>query len=243
MLRKIMCTNAVLLGLLAAFFLVYPPVRAALDLRDPALKQPGIPNVAWRLYRNLTPRYAAWARQRVTLGGAEKLSTSNISGTEWPLFGSVFYLWAVEDLQSAWEAGDHRTKWQPRVYAREAIIAASELVIDPKHATWVKQHWGENYLHRENVFYRMLVISALTSREKLLQDHAHLDLLRDQVESFAKELDATSTGLLDDYPGQCFPGDVMAAIAAVRRADAVLGTDRLRRESPGGHRSQSWRRR
>jgi hypothetical protein len=220
-----MCINAVLLGLLAAFFLVYPPIRAALDLRDPALRQPGIPNVAWRLYRNLTPRYAAWAQQRVALGGAEKLSTSNISGTEWPLFGSVFYLWAIEDLQSAWEAGDHRTKWQPRVYAREAIITASELVIDSKHATWVRQHWGENYLHRENVFYRMLVISALTSREKLLQDHAHLDLLRDQVESFAKELDATSTGLLDDYPGQCFPGDVMAAIAAVRRADAVLGTD------------------
>jgi hypothetical protein len=114
---------------------------------------------------------------------------------------------------------------EPKVFAREAIVAASELVIDPKHAAWVKKHWGEEYLHRENVFYRMLVMAALTSREKLLQDHAHLDMLRDQVETFAKELDASKSGLLDDYPGECYPGDVMAALMCVKRADAVLGTD------------------
>ncbi|HEX4342009.1 MAG TPA: hypothetical protein VH255_01375, partial [Verrucomicrobiae bacterium] len=114
---------------------------------------------------------------------------------------------------------------EPKVFARDAIIAASELVIDPKHASWVKKHWGADYLHRENVFYRMLVIGALTSREKLLHDGAHLDLLRDQVETFANELDATKTGLMDDYPGECYPGDVMAALMCIKRADAVLGTD------------------
>jgi hypothetical protein len=30
---------------------------------------------------------------------------------------------------------------------------------------------------------------------------------------------------LDDYPGQCYPIDILPAIAAIRRADAVLGTD------------------
>jgi hypothetical protein len=49
--------------------------------------------------------------------------------------------------------------------------------------------------------------------------------LRDQVESLAAELDASPYGLLDDYPGQCYPTDVLAAVAAIRRADAVLGTD------------------
>jgi hypothetical protein len=153
------------------------------------------------------------------------LSTRDISGTEWPLFGSVFYLWGIENLQTAWDSGDHKNQPEPRMFAKEAIVAASELVIDPKHASWVKKHWGEDYLHRENVFYRMLVIAALTCREKLLHEGAHLDMLRDQVETFATELEASRTGLLDDYPGECYPGDVMAAIMCIKRADSVLGTD------------------
>ena len=228
MIRKILCINSAVVVGLAGFLFIYPSIRAVLSIRDPALRQPGMPKAAWRLYRNLTPRYARWARERVAQGRAEGLSTSNISGTEWPLFGSVFYLWAIENLQAAWEAGDHTAGVEPRVFAGEAIIAASELVIDPKHAAWVKQHWGEDYLHRENVFYRMLVIAALTSREKLLHDGAHLDLLRDQVETLSQEIDASHTGLLDDYPGECYPGDVMTALMCIKRADAVLGTDHSR---------------
>ena len=225
MIRKMICVNSAIIAGLAAFFFSYPSIRAALDMRDPALRQAGVPKAAWRLYRNLTPRYANWARQRVAEGRAAALSKEDISGTEWPLFGSVFYLWALTDLQAAWDAGDHTGKVEPKVFARDAIIAASELVIDPRHASWVKKHWGEDYLHRENVFYRMLVIAALTSREQLLHDGAHLDLLRDQVETFSKELYASKSGLLDDYPGQCYPGDVMAALMCIKRADAVLGTD------------------
>lgn len=30
---------------------------------------------------------------------------------------------------------------------------------------------------------------------------------------------------MDDYPGQCYPVDILPAIAAIRRADAVLGTN------------------
>jgi hypothetical protein len=225
MIRKIICINSGLIVLLATCFFVYPTVRATLDLFDPALREPGVPKAAWRLYRNLTPRYTAWAQNRVAQGRAEGLSTNDIAGTEWPLFGSVFYLWGIENLQAAWEHGDHRAGTEPKVFAKEAIIAASELVADPKHAAWVKKHWGEDYLHRENVFYRMLVIASLTTRERLLHDSAHLDLLRDQVESLSKELDASKTGLLEDYPGECYPGDVMAAVMCIKRADAVLGTD------------------
>ncbi len=224
MIRAIIRINSVLMILLAAAFLIYPAVRAILDIRDPALQGPGVPQSAWRLYRNLTPRYAAWARNRVAQGQPENLSLDNIAGTEWPLFGSVFYLWSLENLQAAWDAGDH-SEPEPRVFAQDAIVAASELVIDPNHAAWVKKHWGTNYLHQENVFYRMMVMAALTSRAKLLRDNAHLDMLRDQVESFAKELDGTRSGLMDDYPGQCYPGDVMAALMCIKRADTVLGTD------------------
>src|ERR1041384_3691559 len=102
MIRKIRCINSLVVLVLAAACLIYPALRAALDIRDPALRGAGMPKVAWRLYRNLTPRYAQWAKERVVRGQAEGLSTSDISGTEWPLFGSVFYLWAIEDLQKAW---------------------------------------------------------------------------------------------------------------------------------------------
>ena len=223
--RQLIRINSLLVLVVAVGLFLYPAVRATLDLQDPALSGSGTPKVAWRLYRNLTPRYARWAKQRVAEGRAEGLSIQDISGTEWPLFGSVFYLWGLENLQAAWDAGDHQSQHEPRVFARDAITAASELVIDPRHASWVKKHWGDDYLHRENVFYRMLVIAALTSRERLLHDGAHLDLLRDQVESFASELSASKTGLLDDYPGECYPGDVMAAIMCIKRADRVLGTD------------------
>src|SRR5258708_5790227 len=129
MIRKIIRINSVLGALLVAFFFVFPSIRAVLNILDPALRQPGIPKAAWRLCRNLTPRYAAWARERVAQGRGEGLSTNNISGTEWPLFGSVFYLWAVENLQAAWEAGDHTPGAEPKLFAMDAIIAASELVI------------------------------------------------------------------------------------------------------------------
>jgi hypothetical protein len=225
MIRKIFLINSVLAAALIFVFFIYPPVRATLDLADPALRQGGIPKTAWRLYRNLTPRYAAWAKERVAQGKAESLSTSDIAGTEWPVFGSVMYLWAIENLQDAWDNGDHTSKTEPKVFAKEAIIAASDLVIDPKHASWVKKHWGDDYLRRENLFYRALVIAALTSREKLVNDHANLELLREQVESLAKELEDSKSGLLEDYPGQCYPGDVVAAVMCIKRADAVLGAD------------------
>jgi hypothetical protein len=224
-LRTIIQINALVWVGLALALLVYPPVRVALDLRDPALQGPGTPRVAWRLFRSLTPRYEEWARKRVTEGRAEGLATSDISGTEWPLFGSVFYLWAAQNLESAWQSGDHSSGVEPKVFAKGAILAASELVIDPKHAAWVKKHWGEDYLHRQNVFYRMLVIASLTAREELCQDGTHRDLLKDQVESLAQELDSSKRGLLDDYPGECYPGDVMAAWMCIQRADSVLGTD------------------
>jgi len=228
MIRNIIRANSVIAALLAAALLVYPSLRAVLNIRDPALKGPGIPKAVWRLQRHITPRYAAWAQERVARGRAGQLSTADISGTEWPLFGSVFYLWAIENLQSAWAAGDHAAGVEPKVFCKDAIVAASDLVIDPRHATWVQKHWGTNYLHHENVFYRMLVIAALTSRDKLLQDGAHLDLLSDQVETLSHELNDSKSGLLNDYPGQCYPGDVMAAIACIHRADSVLGTDHSR---------------
>ena len=41
----------------------------------------------------------------------------------------------------------------------------------------------------------------------------------------AADLDASPCGLLNDYPGECYPIDVFASTYLIRKADRVLGTD------------------
>src|SRR5258707_6312359 len=71
----------------------------------------------------------------------------------------------------------------------------------------------------------MVVIAAITKPQKLVQGGGQMEMARDQGETLGQELDSSKTGLLDDYPGECYPGDVMAALMCIKRADAVLGTD------------------
>jgi hypothetical protein len=217
--------NSALLILLVVIVLLAPAAIVIHDLTDTNVRESGVPRAAWKLYQALTPKYARWARDRIASSRAMELSTSDIAGTEWPLFGSVFYLLAVESLQDAWETNNAAASVAPNVFAKEAIEAATQLVIDPKQAGWVKRHWGENYLKHENAFYRMLLISALTSHARLSGNRQHLEFLRDQVESLSAEIEAGPHGLLEDYPGECYPGDVLMAIAMIRKADRVLGTD------------------
>ena len=192
---------------------------------DPGLKGEGPSAFAIRTHRHLSKHYPRYVEDRIASGVATTLHVDQIGETEWPLFGSCFYLWATEELQNQWEEYPDRFPAEPKVYAREAIEAAKNLVIDPGHAKWVRDHWGEDYLHDQNCFYRMLVIGALTSHANLTGSTEHHDFLRDQVETLSREIARSPTGLLDDYPNQCYPTDVVAAIAAIARADEVLGTD------------------
>lgn len=217
--------NAIVIIGLCLYVFVLPAGTVIRSLHDPGLDGDTVLHCVWRWHRALSPKYAKWARKRVASGTADRLTTRDIAGTEWPLFGSVFYLWATESLQQAYDQDPKVALAAPKVYARDAIEAAAALVADPNHAGWVIQHWGDKYLETENLFYRMLLISALTSYQRLLGDATYEDLLRSQVESLAAELDASPYGLLDDYPGQCYPVDIVPAIAAIRRADLVLGTD------------------
>jgi hypothetical protein len=224
-LKIIMVLNAIMLAALALILGIYPPLRAIWSMRDSALKEPGIPEAAWRLHRSLSPDYARWAEARLGSSRAAVLELNNISGTEWPLFGSVFYLWGTENLQRAWDNGVRTSKNEPRVYARDAITVACDLVLDPKQAAWVQKHWGTNFMARQNVFYRALRIAAMSSRENLLKEGTHLDSLKAETEALSEEIDQSPAGLLEDYPGQCYPGDVMCAILAIKRAGQTLGTN------------------
>ena len=217
--------NAVILVALAFYIFLIPAIIILNDLHDPGLYSNSTTHCVFRWHKSLSPKYEKWARKRILNGTATALSTENISGTEWPVFGSVFYLWATQSLQEAYEENPKLASVAPKTYAKGAIEAAAALVADPNHASWVKQHWGDDYLEKENLFYRMLLISGLASYQKISDNKKYEDLLRWQVESLSKELDESPYGLLDDYPGQCYPVDIVPAIAAIKRADAVLGTD------------------
>jgi hypothetical protein len=204
---------------------LWPGLSLVRDLLDPALSGPGTPQHAIALHRDLSPRFESWARERIASGRAAHAPLHDVPTTEWPMFTAVFYLLATEELERAFTRGELDGDPRPKSYARGAIDAARDLILDPSHHTWVRTHWGDDYLHRENVFFRSLLIAGLTVHETLTGDGKSLSLLFDQVESLALELDRSELGVLDDYPGECYPIDVLAAIGIIRRADAVLGTD------------------
>jgi len=217
--------NAIIIISLSVYAFLVPAGMMIYDLRDPGLYSNKMPRCVFRWHKALSGKYEKWARRRVKSKSATKLTKSNISGTEWPVFGSVFYLWSTEALQDAYTENPRLVSSAPKDYAQGAIEQAAALVTDPNHASWVKDHWGDTYLEKENLFYRMLLISGLTSYQKLTGNTEYEELLYSQVESLSNELDESPYGLLDDYPGQCYPVDILPAIAAIRRADTVLGTD------------------
>ena len=212
------------IALLTLPFFLWPGALLVRDLRDPALRGAGIPRRARELHASLSPRIAAWARERVATRRAEAAALHDVPTTEWPMFTAVFYLMATESLVIDWESHGRRGP-SPAVEAAWAVAAAKALLLDPSHHSWVRRHWGDDYLHDRNVFFRGLIIGGLASYERITRDGTALPVLRDQVETLSAELDASPLGVLEDYPRETYPIDVLATIAFMQRADAVLGTD------------------
>ncbi|MEM7359072.1 MAG: hypothetical protein AAF431_08245 [Pseudomonadota bacterium] len=219
--------NFALVGIVAVYFFFWPVFVLQEELRDPALESGGVPDFAYAWHQDLSVDFAVWARERVSSGAPTKLDINDISGTEWPMFSAVYYLWATEAIQAEWEqqGGIAELASPPNVYAREAIEAAAALITDQQNASWVIRHWGVDYLERENLFYRMLLIAGLSSYQKLTENNQYAELLVDQANKLAEELDASPYGLLDDYPGQCYPVDVLPAIAVINRAGEIISED------------------
>ncbi len=224
-LRFVVHVNGIIVIAFALYFFILPAVTLGQNLVQLRAAQMAIPPFTFDWHRSLSPKFEAWARERVRSAAAVDLDVNNISGTEWPMFSTVFYLWATEALQLAWEEEPSLFDEMPMAYSQGAVESSAALIVDPNNANWVKIHWGEDYLKQENLFYRMLLISGLTSYQKLTNNNTYEPLLRSQVESLTLEIDTSPYGMIDDYPGQYYSIDMVAAIAAVQRADAVLDTN------------------
>ncbi len=210
---------------ISIYYFLYPAVTVLNQIREESSAQSGVSDFAADIHLSIAEPFGAWARDRVETARGTELSLADISGTEWPMFSAVYFLWSTEELDKAWVAAGGTGGTRPSLYAADAIEAAAELVVDPANASWVIRHWGESYLERENIFYRMLLIAGLTSYQSITGKARYEPLLRQQVISLSWELDQSPHGLLDDYPGQCYPIDILPAIAVMQRAAALLEID------------------
>src|ERR1700677_1852758 len=218
--------NTLLLTAGALWVLVIPALSLIHDVSDPALATGGIPRCGFAWHRHLSKNVAPWAKSTMSSGLGAHVHQYDVEGTEWPAHSAMFYLLATEELQKAWEKDHSLSAVAPAVYAREAIDASAALLMDPVNATWVRRYWGDDdYLKTEDIFFRMMVVNGLTAHFALTGDRRYAEFLRGQADSLAAELDASPYGLLEDYPGETYPVDIVPTIAAIQRVDRLLGGD------------------
>lgn len=191
-------------------------------LTDRGLRSAAPSTFAFNLHASLSRRLPGYVDRRIASGVAETLHSNQITATESPVYGAFFYLLATENLQAQWDADPSLSKRPPKETGKDAIEACARIILDPGHASWVRNYWGDDYLNEPNCFYRMLVIGSLAAHHHLTGSTEHLPFLKQLTDDLAADIDASEYGLVDDYPEQCFPCDVVAGIAMIKRADPSL---------------------
>ena len=206
----------------AACFLFYPGLVVLSLIADPRLRSRGQPTELPELFETTTRRYEAWVDDYLETRAPESQPKQGVAATEWPVFGTAFFLITAEQLLR-----DGQIQLRPSL--RRALDKGALVLTHPVSAAWVREKWGADYLKRENVFYRMLILMGLSSFEAATKETRCNALLRDQATSLRDELLAATLHLADDYPGECYPNDVLWAVVAIER---VLGSqeDGLRRK-------------
>jgi hypothetical protein len=205
--------------LFAGFFFVYPALTCAWVLLDPAVRTTGQSRLITFWFRQTASRYERWADRFLADQRAAHVNPEHVAATEWPMFGSVFFLLTAEQLHTEGRV-DARSG-----AVRRAVDRARDIVVSRDTATWVRHKWGDTYLERENVFYRMLLMMGLTAHARITGATTDHDLLHTQWTGLARELLAAPHHVLDDYPGECYPVDVVWSVAAIQRAAALEGTN------------------
>lgn len=194
---------------------LYPGVKLVGLAHDAGIHRDGQPSDFALRFRETARQYRSWAQRYLESRRAEQVHKDDVAGTEWPLFGTVFFLATAEELIDAGQLGRDGEMMA-------ALDVAAEVVLAPSTAAWVKGKWGDDYHSKGNVFYRMLVLHGLTSFERASSDTRYHAIARAQAQALAAELMSAKYHLADDYPGECYPTDVLWAVAAIHR---VLGDE------------------
>jgi hypothetical protein len=152
--------SGVVIVLSLALF-IYPAVTICMVVTDSQLSRTGQCRLAPMWFESAAGRFRSWASTYLETNYAGSLHHDDIPATEWPMFGAAFFLVTAEDLQTRNQIDATRGT------IGEAVEKAAQIVASPVTATWVKTKWGNSYLEKENVFYRMLLILGLSSYEKI----------------------------------------------------------------------------
>lgn len=202
---------------LSLMLLIYPAITICFVVMDSKLNQTGESRLVPLWFKSATPRFLSWANTYLETDYAGSLYHDNVPATEWPMFGAVFYLVTAEDLQGCGQIDATQGT------IREAVERAAQIVASPTTATWVKTKWGDGYRKEENVFYRMLLILGLSSYESITGNTQYREMMSNQRATLAAELAAAKLHLRDDYPSECYPADMLWAVAAIQRAGRLEG--------------------
>ncbi|MCK5707709.1 MAG: hypothetical protein KAI43_08650 [Candidatus Aureabacteria bacterium] len=205
--------------------LLYPAIISFKIYFDKNVRNGEFPKITLPWFKNTSHRYQKWAKKYMETGFASSVDSEDVAGTEWPIFGSVFYLLTAEEIQSHIKDKDSCQIKEITLLIQKTADIAADVITDPKTGNWVKEKWGSSYLTKKNLFYRMLLIMGLSSYEKVTGNKRYRKMLYDQTTSLGRELLNAPSHLLDDYPGECYPNDVVWAVASIIRADKLLGTD------------------
>jgi hypothetical protein len=184
-----------------------------------------MPWLVYERFEKVSASYQKWAEEYITSCRAVSFGSDCSPDTEWPVFGSAYYLLTAEEIVKKLEKKEDAGSQRIVRTAKETSKIAAEVLANPNTGNWTRNLWGDSYREKENNFYRMLIIMGLSSYEKITNDNTYRELLKEQSFGLASELKKSNTHLLDDYPGECYPSDVLWAVAAIIRSDDLLGTD------------------
>lgn len=213
--------------LFVAVWLGFGPAAITLwGVTDPALRTGDTPRFAAWAHKRLTPRMAHWAATRQSAHTVVTRPPDSIASEEWPLFSAAFYGWATQAMHRAHREDPGANPSNPRAYAAEALRSLAALSLDPAEGAWTRALWGADYQTQENAFYRMLVVANLAAHGEVTGSAEYHAVLRAWADALAEDIDQSPTGLIHDFPRECYPGDVLAALAAVQDAGQVLGISR-----------------
>jgi hypothetical protein len=197
---------------------VYPAITICAVVMDRQLRETGESRFVPQWFESAAPRFVSWANMYLETNYGQSVRNDDIPATEWPMFGAVFFLVTAEELQTQGKIDATRGT------VREGVEKAAQIVASPGTATWVKTKWGDGYLERENVFYRMLLILGLSSYERITGNTQYHATMSHQRATLAEELAAAKLHLCDDYPSECYPADMLWAVAAIQRAARLENT-------------------
>jgi hypothetical protein len=214
------CVVSAVVIVLSLMLFIYPAITIFLVTTDSQLRHTGESRLAVRWFQSATPRFLSWANMYLDTDFAASLYHDDVPATEWPIFGAVFFLVTADDLNR-----------QGKIDAtqgtiREAVDKAAQIVASPVTGTWVRTKWGDGYLEKENVFYRTLMILGLTSYQTMTADTRYRDIVSHQRTTLGDELLKAKFHLRNDYPGECWPADMLWATAAIQRAARLEGAPR-----------------